>query len=287
MLKVCQCNFIYHATCPNARVTKKLDFQKILNCRRFFFVKMVNYLEQNLWFFVEVSSEAEDGNMASLLNLPNKLVIPLVTSSQLILLRTQLNVGILIIILAMANNSKITAFSRDSKEFRALVNYIDKNSPPKHFLFTISVFHKYAKQFLAPIRQRGERIGRPDHDEIERRLNLSAQHPDNAWIHAPSKTCWGQTEHATAYFMRIIKGELDAETTWAGQSDVWPRWSRSFWSGFTRLQDVYMEEWMWPTDDPMAKRVFSDEETERSMRAALTGLFQKIERDGPFVLGED
>ncbi|KAK4461514.1 hypothetical protein QBC42DRAFT_269968 [Cladorrhinum samala] len=231
-------------------------------------------------------------NMASLFYLSgNKPGAHLAAASQLKYLNAQLNIGILMvtIINTMANNSQNTAVSRDSKEFKALVNYIDKNSPTKHFLFTISVFHKYAKEFLAPILQRGERIGRPDHDEIERRLNLSTKHPDNAWIHAPSETtsCWGQTEHATAYFMRMIKGELDAEKTWAGESDVWPRWSRSFWSAFTRLQDVFMEEWMWPADDPTARRVFADEETERSMRAALLGLFDEIERDGPFVLGVD
>ncbi|KAK4166976.1 hypothetical protein QBC43DRAFT_312722 [Cladorrhinum sp. PSN259] len=192
-----------------------------------------------------------------------------------------------LMLIIMANNSNNSLVSRKSQHFRALVNYVDKNSPTEYFLFTISVFREYAKGFLAALHQRGERICRPEQNEIERHLNLPAHHPQNAWIYAPSKA-WSQTEHATAYFMRMIKGELDGEKTWAGQSDIWPRWGRFFWSGFARLQDVYMEEWIWPTHGPEAKRVFTNEEvTERKMRAVLLGLFEQIERDGPYVLGED
>ncbi|KAK4227786.1 hypothetical protein QBC38DRAFT_183778, partial [Podospora fimiseda] len=170
--------------------------------------------------------------------------------------------------------------SPTSEDFQALLSYIEKDATPDFFLLIITVFHKHATEFLAPLHRTAIKPPKPDPREIETRMSLPASHPNNAWIHDKTQRSWGQSEHATVYLMRMIKGDLDGEKNWRGEQDVWPRWSRTFWGSFSRLQDLYMGEWMWPKGDQEARRVFRDAGGERRMRRVLVGLFEEIERYG-------
>ncbi|KAK4223972.1 hypothetical protein QBC38DRAFT_34161, partial [Podospora fimiseda] len=173
--------------------------------------------------------------------------------------------------------------SHTSPNFKLLLSYIEKDATTDFFLLTITVFHKYATEYLAPLRRRGSKPKQPDPKEIERLLGL----PASAWIHNRNKASWSQSEHAAVYFMRMIKGELNAESSWRGEQDVWPRWSRTFWGAFGRLQDLYVEEWRWDKGDGEARRVFRDLEEEKRARGVLVALFEEIERYGVWVCSEE
>ncbi|KAK4167737.1 hypothetical protein QBC43DRAFT_285628 [Cladorrhinum sp. PSN259] len=178
-----------------------------------------------------------------------------------------------------------------SKDLTLLQTYVAPNAPQDYFLFTITLFHRYATEYLFPLYTRGVKIRRPNQKQIESYLSLPSTHPTNSsWIFYhddPPHKNWTQDQHAAAYFMRIIKGDIQGEKKWLGQSDVWPRWVSQFWSGLIRLQDVYMEEWMWPRDDLEIKRTFKSEEEESRMRGVLVGLVEAIKREeGDFGWGD-